>query len=311
MKRTFREYALENWSLKATATFLALVLWLFVRGEPGPERVLAVPLEVHVPHQMEIVNERPTTVEVTMRGAPFSNMWFGKLLPSCVIDLEGVAEGEHTVALTPEHVKVSKGSGIRVLQVSPARVSIILEKTISREVPVVVPVLESPPEGFEVYGKTLNPPTVLISGPRSRVDSLNDIPTEPISIGGQTQSVRYFVNLNIADRLVRTPARKPVQVDIAIGPRRRTHTVNHVPVAADNKAFSVTPGHLSIQILAPPEVIDKTGASNFRASVRTGALDPSKLPGRVKPAVQVLDDFGGALAIKGITPPEVTVKRGK
>lgn len=311
MKKTFREYALENWTLKATATLLALILWLFVRGEPGPERVLAVPLELRVPHQMEIVNERPTTVEVTMRGAPFSNMWFGKFLPSCVIDLEGVGEGEHTVALTPEHVKVSKGSGIRVLQVSPARISIILEKTVSREVPVVVPVLESPPEGFEVYGRTLTPPTVLISGPRSRVDALNDIPTDPISIGGQKQSVRYFVNLNIADRLVRTPARKPVQVDILIGPRRRTHTIPRVPVAVDNAAFTANPGHIALQILAPPDIIGRTGAANFRVSVRTGALDPSRLPGRVRPSVQVLDDFGGALVVKGIEPPEVTLQGGR
>ena len=62
MKRFFKEYFLENWTLKATALLLALILWLFVRGEPGAERVVAIPLEVRISHQMEITNERPATI---------------------------------------------------------------------------------------------------------------------------------------------------------------------------------------------------------------------------------------------------------
>ena len=69
---------LENWSLKTTAILLPLILWQCVRGEPGPERVVAVPLEVQLPRHMEITNERPKTVEVTMRGAALSNMWFSQ-----------------------------------------------------------------------------------------------------------------------------------------------------------------------------------------------------------------------------------------
>jgi len=93
MKRFFQELLLENWSLKLTAVLLSLILWLFVRGEPGPERVVAVPLEVLLPRQMEITNQRPTSVEVTMRGAAFSNMLFSQPLPTCIIDLQDAKEG--------------------------------------------------------------------------------------------------------------------------------------------------------------------------------------------------------------------------
>ena len=142
MKRFAKEYLLENWTLKATSLLLALILWLFVRGEPGgPERVVSVPLEVQLPRLMEITNERPNTVEVTLRGA--MNTWFNQPLPTCVVDLQGYGEGRHVIPLTPETVRTAKGSGIEVMQVTPARVTLVLERTISREVPITVPVAGS------------------------------------------------------------------------------------------------------------------------------------------------------------------------
>jgi YbbR domain-containing protein len=220
MKRFIKEFILENWSLKAAAVLLALVLWLFVRGESGPERVVAIPLEVQIPHHMEITNERPTSVEVTMRGAAFSNMWFGQPLPTCIIDLQGSKEGEHVIALTPENVKTPKGSGIEILQVNPARVTLVLEQTISKEVSIVVPVRGDPAHGFDVYTRASNPATIIITGPHSHIEPVREIWTEAVSIAGQKQPVRFFVALNIKDKAIRTPLNDPVQVDIQIGPHR-------------------------------------------------------------------------------------------
>jgi YbbR domain-containing protein len=172
MKRLIREYVLENWTLKATALLLALMLWLFVRGEPGPERVVTIPLEVQLPSQMEIVNDRMTTVEVTMRGANLSGKWFNNPLPTCVIDLQKAREGEHTVTLTRDNVRVPKGSGIEILQVNPARVLLVLERTVSKDVPIVVPLRGKVPHGFEVLGQTQNPTRLTVTGPRSAFNPL-------------------------------------------------------------------------------------------------------------------------------------------
>ncbi len=218
MKRLIREYVLENWTLKATALLLALMLWLFVRGEPGPERVVTIPLEVQLPSQMEIVNDRVTTVEVTMRGANLSGKWFNTPLPTCVIDLQKAREGEHTVTLTRENVRVPKGSGIEILQVNPARVLLALERTVSKEVPVVVPLRGKVPNGFEILSQTQNPARLIVTGPRSRIESISEIATEAIELSGLTQPARFFVNLNLKNNSVRPSWVDPVQVDINIGP---------------------------------------------------------------------------------------------
>jgi hypothetical protein len=132
MKRFFRQCLLENWNLKATAFLMALIIWFFVRGEPGPERVVQIPLEVQVSHNMEITGKRPSMIEITMRGTAFSGALFGQTLPTCTIDLQDAGEGAHVVALTPDSIKAPKASGIEVIRVNPARVTIALKRTISK-----------------------------------------------------------------------------------------------------------------------------------------------------------------------------------
>lgn len=311
MKRLIKKHLLENWSLKATALLLAMVLWIFVRGEPGPERVVAVPLEVRVPRQMEIINKRPSSIEVTMRGAPVTNTWFSQPLPTCVIDLQGAGEGEHIVPLTPDNVKISKGSGIEVMQVNPARVTIVLEPTVAREVPIVVPLSELPPKGFEIYRKSSRPGSVIISGPRSRINSVHEIHTAPISLEGRTQSHRYFVNLHPKDNSIRTSVENPILVEITLGPSRKPHTIQGIPVVAAHASYSVTPKLIAVQVLATPDLGKDLSPADFRVSVHITNPRSTRFPVQVKPIVQILNDYGGTVALRATHPKEVTVWQKK
>jgi hypothetical protein len=309
MKRFIKEYLLENWTLKATALLLGLVLWLFVRGEPGPERVVAVPLEVQVPRHMEITNERPTSIEVTMRGAAFSNMWFNQTLPSCVIDLQGAEEGKHLVTLTPDNIKIPKGSGIEVLQVNPVRVTLVLERTVSKEVPIVVPIRGEPFHGFEIYGKTPKPATLIVTGPRSHIESVNDVPTEVVGLNGQKQPTRFFVGLNLRDNAIRTSLANPVLVDVQIGPRRKPYTIAKVPVATDDASYAADPGYISLHVLVSPDSIGKITSADFNATVETKSLEASKFPARLKPLVRILGNLNTMVTIRDIQPSEVVVHK--
>jgi YbbR domain-containing protein len=126
MKRFIRECLRGNWNLKIIALILALIVWLFVRGESGPERIVRIPLEVQISHNMEITREDPSMIEVTMRGTAFSGALFGQTIPTCIIDLRSFGEGAHAVALTLDNIKVP--SGIEIIRVNPTRVRIVLKR---------------------------------------------------------------------------------------------------------------------------------------------------------------------------------------
>jgi YbbR domain-containing protein len=304
----WREVLTENWSLKLTAIFLAFVLWLVVRGDPGTERVITVPLEIRVPPNTVIVNERPNSVDVTVRGAS-SYVWFGQSTsPACVIDLEEAGEGEHIVPLTEANVRIARTAGIDVISVRPARISVVLEKTASKEVPIVAPIRGDPAEGFEIYGQSWSPNSILITGPRSRVAAIGQIATEGISVAGQRQPLRTFVNLNIPDSSIHTAKFSPVEVNIEIGPRRRLDVVTGVPVRAEEEGVLVEPGTVSVRVLTPLSRQQKLTAADFAATVSAIELDAGKEVAKVRPEV-VLKTLDPATVIKDVQPALVTIRR--
>jgi len=311
MKRFLRKLFLDNWLPKTTSLLLAVVLWLFVHGGAQPERVVAVPLEVRVPRQMEIVSQRPPTVEVTLRGATVSGTWFNQVAANCVVDLQNAPEGEHIVALTQSNIKMSQGAGIEILQINPAHLTIVLEPTVSKEVPIVTPVTDAPPPGYEVYSKYSRPASVIITGARSRITPITEVETMPVSLDGRREPERFFMNLNLPDPSIRTSVsvENPVQVQVNIGRTRLLHTVAGVPVTVDGENYTIAPKQVAVQILAPPEFVERATAANFRAAIRYGAFDAAQLPAKAKPVVQILNDPSGAAVIKAIQPPEIQVQK--
>ena len=305
MKGLIKEYLLENWSLKATALLLALILWALVRGEPSQERGLPVPLEVLVPRNMEIANDLPTSAAITYRGPALSSIG----MVTCVIDLRNAKEGGHTVSLTSDNVRMTSGLGIEILQVNPARVRVVLEKTVSREVPIVASIEGDPAKGFEVYSTSLFPETVILSGPRSRIEPVQTVDTETISIEDKNQTSRFYVNLALQDNTIRTSVIDPVQVIVRIGPFRKLHTIEQVPVRADDDSYTVNPKQINIQVLAPPELIPSLTPADFVVTVETKNLEPSNSPLKIKPSVLLLGEMDDIVDIKEIRPPEVSIKR--
>ncbi len=302
-----KDVLLRNWGVKLTSVLLAFLLWLAVRGEPSAEVVVTVPLEIILPADMQITSERPSTVEVTLRGMA-SSMWFGQPLPSCRVDLGQAGEGEHDVPLMPADVRVSRASGLEVVSIRPARVRLTLEKTISREVPVRVNRGE-PPLDLEVYGVTVDPPVVSITGPRSHVRGIRDIPTENISLSGQRESIRTYARLEIADSALHASPPGPVQVSIQLGVRRQIRVIRGVPVVPDDSSVTVAPPRITLRVLVPISLEKTLLAADFEATVNTASLDPAQKTARVKPQVSLREAPIPGVAIVEVNPAEVTIRR--
>jgi len=299
---------LENWALKLTAIFLALILWLVVRGDPGAERVVTIPLEIGIPGNMEIVNDRPNAVDVTLQGFS-SNMWLVQQM-SCNVDLRTGGEGEHIVPLTPENINLPHTAGLTVVGIRPARIVVDLERTISRQVPVSVATSGDPARGFDVYSKSANPPTVLVSGPRSHIDYIKEVSTESVPLSEQTSPIRTYVNLNIPDPLAHTNPFGPIRVDIEIGIHRKTVTVRNVPVAADQPGVTVRPSRVTVLLLVPVNYEREITPADLSATAATTGLDESQPEGKVSPQVRLTNPAdAAAIIIKEVQPPEVTIRR--
>jgi YbbR domain-containing protein len=306
---TIKDVLLENWGLKVTAICLALMLWYAVRGDPRTERSITVPLEIHnIPRNLEITSERPTSVDITIRGS-IANPGFGQVTPACVIDLQSAGEGERIVPIGPESVRLSRASGLEVVSVRPPRIKLMLERTTSKELTISPVLIGKPAEGFEVYSAIPFPPTTVVTGPRSRIERLKEVNTEAISIQGLTDRTRTFVNLNIQDGMIQSATSRPVEVNVDIGIRRRLVMLNQIPVLTDDSSVIVEPSRIALHLLVPVNFQRTLTSADFTARVFVRSLDRS-LPLKVKPGINPVSPLDPAIRIKEVVPPVVTVRRG-
>lgn len=302
-----KDVLLRHWGIKLTSVLLAFLLWLAVRGEPPAERVITVPLEIILSPDMQISGERPGTVDVTLRGSA-SSMWFGQPFPSCRIDLGQKEEGRHEISLTPADVRVPRAAGLEVVSVRPARVKLTLEKIISREVPVRV-IRGDPALDLEVYGVIVEPARITITGPRSHVQQIRDVPTENISLSGQRESIQMDARLDNSDSTVHLSPPGPVQVSIQLGGRRQLQTVTGVTVVPNDASITVIPPRLTLRILVPVSLGTRLSAADFEATVSAASLEPSQKAIQVKPVVKPRGSPAPGIAIMEVRPPEVTIRR--
>jgi YbbR domain-containing protein len=299
-----RYHPFRNLGLKVLAIALATVLWLTVAGEHVVERTLRVPLEFrNVPQALEIVGTTPDTVDVRVRGssALLSRVQPGEIV--AVLDLSAARSGPRLFAIRADEVRAP--FGIEVAQIVPATLSLDLQKSSRRTVPVIPATQGEPAPGFVIGHSSAEPPTVDIIGPESRVRQIAQATTEPVSVAGAQSPVRDVVNIGVIDSSVRLvqPQNATVIVDVVPAPLERQLT--DVPVRVRNLAAGrqadVSPAIVRVRIRG-----DRDHVNDARSASATAFVDLAGLGiGRYNLRVQV--DPSAAYGVTAIDPAVVVV----
>jgi YbbR domain-containing protein len=210
----------RNLGLKFLSAFIAGLLWLVVAGERVVERVLRAPVEFqNLPPGLELIGSPPDTVEVRVRGSSgaLSRMAAGDM--SAVLDLRSARPGRRLFHLTPTQVSVPYG--IDVVQVGPSTVMMEFETSGERTVPVEPAIDGQPAEGFHVTSVVAEPAKVAVAGPEGALRRLAAAVTEPVSVAGQTRTVRETVTIGVPDASVRLRAPQTTIVTVTIEPMKK------------------------------------------------------------------------------------------
>jgi YbbR domain-containing protein len=205
--------------LKVVSVVLAALLWLIVSGEQTVERALRIPLEfTNLPPQLELVGEPPTVVDVRVRGSSgsLSRIAAGELV--AVLDVRTARAGQRIFHLTGTEVR--SPFGVDVVQVAPASLTLLFEKSSSKFVPIVPQVEGEPAQGFVVGGMIVDPPKVEILGPASALENLTRAVTEAVSVAGARRTVTETVTVGVADPNVRIKGSSMARVSVSIVPAR-------------------------------------------------------------------------------------------
>ncbi len=202
--------------LKVVALSLGTFLWFTVSGNQIERRVPVPVSYSNVPAALEMRGDQVDEATVHVRGE--DNLVAG-LAPGdlrVIVDLKEAHTGTNLIPLQIEQVIVPLG--VEVLQVDPGAVSVTLEPT-GRIEALVAPTVEGrPAPGYDVKQVTVEPSTVGVFGPESRLQYPVSVVTERVSIEGRRTTVVQDVNVFVVDAQLRLRNPGTVRVTVRIEP---------------------------------------------------------------------------------------------
>lgn len=185
---------MNNLSLKVAAIAVALVLWMFAKGEQTTDQLLAIPLILRdIPDGLTTTERPPETIDVVFEGDTKEliklRLW-GE--PHAVIDMSGAAANRvFRVGLSAANVVISRDTDVQILEVRrPRSLDLEVDRLEERRL-AVKPVVEGVlADGYYVLARAVCiPESVTVYGPQRILRDLASVQAEALDLTGRRSRV--------------------------------------------------------------------------------------------------------------------------
>jgi len=207
---------LDNLGWKLLSLVLAVVLWLTFASAPEVATSLGVPVEFqHVPTGLEIVSNLPERVQLQVQGAAGKLDAVNLSAIAVVLNLSDMrSPGQRTFTIDSHNVRLPLG--VRLVRAIPGQLRVEFERRASREVPVRVRFSGPPPHGYHVRHFEVQPATLTVLGPESRVGQVEHAETDPVELVPKAGEGEYRVNAFVREPQVRFATPPLVRVNVVL-----------------------------------------------------------------------------------------------
>jgi YbbR domain-containing protein len=293
----------EDWTLKILALLITLGLWYAVTtsSKPATRRLPAVSLEFILPENVEIGNDPPRTVQVTLEGSQSKLAELNDASLVALADVTGLKPGDR-VARLADNVKMDLPEGVRIVEITPHSVTLHLEPVVVREVSVEARFEGELPEGFKLNGVEVTPERVRIRGPESHAQAVEKAYTETISLAGQRETLSLpQVAVDIPDHKV-APLDPNVSVRVEIAEEQRDRSFTNVPVRSA-AGGTVAPATATVKLHGPRSIIEALRPEDVRVVVEISE------DGSTTPRLSLPPTAAGRVELVSINPSEFSINR--
>lgn len=300
------EFQKSNLLYLFVAFIVALGLWYTLNAREEIERVVDVRIDYKgLPPGLIVTGGQINKVSVRFRGPKelLRSMTTREL--SYTMDLSGVTAGRNVIPLTTSY-KPPELRAYEVLEVTPSRMILEVDKIMEKSLPVKVTLRASPAApSVTLKDVVVDPKQVTVRGPAAAIASLKEIGAEiPVDLDAEGRPLTEQVALLAPPSVEIMP--QTVTVTWRLDVRRRTLSLQRdVLFEAEGTGVTVEPASVNLLVSVPQALVrDSTYLTQFQVAVPADAALP--LPGeRTQVALQVTAPKGGRV-IK-VNPDHVTV----
>jgi hypothetical protein len=193
----------RNWPAKVLSIGLAIILFVFYRMSSLETRFFSVPLVVEHLSSMMPSNYYPRTIRVSLRGE--ANAIFSVLEDDIVayVDMAKLqTPGLYVVPVQWRKSGTAQGTEPLQVTVDPVEIKFVLDRKISKFVPLIPAFHGQVDSGFSMTSYFLNPNQVIIDGPAELMGSVLELNTDIIDLDGRRSDFSGTVNILHRDPLI-------------------------------------------------------------------------------------------------------------
>lgn len=299
----------NNLSVKLAAVVVAVLLWLFAKGEQIGVREFSIPLiPRNIPGHVTTVQRIPATMDVALAGPNKelvkAGLWSD---PYAVIDLGQAKAGRALrVGLSAANVVLPRGADVHVVEVlRPKGLDLEIDEKAQRRVQVVPAVAGELPDGWYLLGEPVAvPDSVMVFGPRQKVNELVAVQTLPLDVSGRRASVEASRAIDVSGEWNFHAVPKEVRLSVQIEGTKLA-TIAGVPVRFDHEPgfeeASIEPQAADITLRGPEHTVLALGSDDLAVVVDARGLPRGQH--HLVPDVAVRDE----LVVVSVSPMRFTV----
>ncbi len=239
---------------------LGLLLW---RSASSVESELNVPVIIeNLPGNLIIVGQPPKEVEVIVTGQKLVLDAFLEQEHACVLDLTGASAGLTTLPVEESNLQFP--AGISIVQMEPTSFTLRIEPKLTKTVPVVVSLTDTPATGYRVTLTLATPSSLQIVGSEKTLAQIDQLSTRPVSVKDASESFKKEIAVDLPSGVsVGSAGASLVTAQINIEENVVVRRFENIPVEGRNTEFPVK--------ITPPDIaIDVRGPENDLAGLSAG-----------------------------------------
>lgn len=221
----------DTWLLRSLALVISLMLWFSLLG--GKRAVLFKEAEIRfdLPAGWILSQASAKKVKFSVMGSgPFLRDLEKKtfVLP---VPIKDPVEGPFELKITKDSLRSQLG--FQTQSISPESISIRIEPVIKRTLAVRPVIADRMPREVEVSRISVTPAFFEISGPRSRIERMDSIPTRPLTLSLSQTKQEHRADLLFEEGLSLTSAEltPQVMVEVELKGSMSRRWMRRVPVA--------------------------------------------------------------------------------
>lgn len=223
---------LHNYHVKVICFVIAMLLVFFTRANSLKEEPVVVFLESKTNNSYTFTESLPSRVTLTLKGeeSEIKKVLIDDL--SAYIDISDIEEdGVYTLPVLINQSKVFGKTERVEITVDPPVIKTKIEEKITKYLRVESVITGIPAHGYELNSRFVNPAVISVSGPKSHLQDLTTIKTEPVDVTSKINDFIMRVKLDRADQLLSFPEGEFVECRGVITETTTVKVIENVNIA--------------------------------------------------------------------------------